>query len=124
MNIYAELIRCAREQIATIKECEVLTDEIVKSANTFIENAIKWDSGSYRPVADALHQRLRDDIYKAEYESEYWARYQQPNSTNSYEYGNEIAACKANDKAQGLLDELEGKGIDYLYRVLKGYKKQ
>lgn len=59
MNIYAELNRCAREQIATIKECEVLTDEIVKSANTFIGNAIKWDSGSYRPVADALHQRLR-----------------------------------------------------------------
>lgn len=124
MNVYAEFNRNARGQIATIKECKELTDEIVKSARTFINNAVRWDSGSFRPVADALHQRLLDDIYKAEYECEYWARYQHPNETNSYEYGNEIAACKANDKALELLDELKNKSIDYLYRVLKGYKKQ
>lgn len=124
MNVYAEFSRNARGQIATIKECEALTDEIVKSARTFINNAVMWDSGSFRPVADALRQRLLDDIYKAEYECEYWARYQHPNETNSYEYGNEIAACKANDKALELLDELKNKSIDYLYRVLKGYKKQ
>lgn len=124
MNVYAEFNRNARGQIATIKECEVLTDEIVKSARTFIYNAIKWDSGSFRPVVDALRQRLLDDIYKAEYQSEYWARYQHPSETNSYEYGNEIAACKANDKALELLGELEDKSIDYLYRVLKGYKEQ
>lgn len=124
MNVYAEFSRNARGQIATIKECEALTDEIVKSARTFIDNAVRCDSGSFRPVADALRQRLLDDIYKAEYECEYWARYQHPNETNSYEYGNEIAACKANDKALELLDELKNKSIDYLYRVLKGYKEQ
>lgn len=65
----------AKSHVADITECEVLTDEILKSARTFIGNAIKWDSGAYRPVADALHKRLLDEIYKAEYDNEYYTRY-------------------------------------------------
>lgn len=122
MNIYAEFNRSARGYVATIKECEVLTEEIIKSARTFMNNAVKWDSGAYRPVADALHKRLLDEIYQAEYDNEYYARYQQPTPTNSYEYGNEIAHREADKKAQELVDELKDEGIDRLHRIWKGYR--
>jgi hypothetical protein len=112
----------AKSHVADITECEVLTDKIVKSARTFIGNAIKWDSGAYRPVADALHKRLLDEIYKAEYDNEYYTRYQCPDATNSYEYGNEIAHREADKLANKLVDELEDKDISELYRVWKGYK--
>jgi len=113
----------AKSHVADITECEVLTDEIVKSARTFIGNAIKWDSGAYRPVVDALHKRLLDEIYKAEYDNEYYARYQWPNATNSYEYGNEIAHREADKKAQELIDELKDENIERLYTILKGYRQ-
>lgn len=122
MNIYAEFNRSARGHVATIKECEVLTEEIIKSARTFMNNAVKWDSGAYRPVGDALHKRLLDEIYQAEYDNEYYARYQCPTPTNSYEYGNEIAHVEANKAADELIEELEDKDISELYRVWKGYK--
>ena len=122
MNIYGEFLRMAKSHVADITECEVLTDEILKSARTFIGNAIKWDSGAYRPVADALHKRLLDEIYKAEYDNEYYTRYQCPDATNSYEYGNEIAHREADKLANELVDELEDKDISELYRVWKGYK--
>lgn len=122
MNIYGEFLRMAKSHVATIKDCEILTDEIVKSARTFISNAFKWDSGAYRPVADALHKRLLDEIYKAEYDNEYYTRYQYPDATNSYEYGNEIAHREADKLANELVDELEDKDISELYRVWKGYK--
>lgn len=123
MNIYGEFLRMAKSHVADITECEVLTDEIVKSARTFIGNAIKWDSGAYRPVVDALHKRLLDEIYKAEYDNEYYARYQWPNATNSYEYGNEIAHREADKKAQELIDELKDENIERLYTILKGYRQ-
>ena len=122
MNFYVEFNRMAKYHVADITECEVLTDEIVKSARTIIGNAIKWDSGAYRPVADALHKRLLDEIYKAEYDNEYYTRYQCPDATNSYEYGNEIAHREADKLANELVDELEDKDISELYRVWKGYK--
>lgn len=122
MSVYVEFYRMAKSHVANINECEVLTDEIIKSARTFIGNAIKWDSGAYRPVADALHKRLLNDIYKAEYEVEYEKRYQEPTSNNSYEYGNEIAHREADKLANKLVDELEDKDISELYRVWKGYK--
>jgi hypothetical protein len=62
MNVYGEFNRMAKSHVADITECEVLTDEIIKSARTFIGNAIKWDSGAYRPVVDALHKRLLGEI--------------------------------------------------------------
>ena len=92
----------AKSHVATIRECEVLTDEIVKSARTF--------------------KRLLDEIYKAEYDNEYYTRYQCPDATNSYEYGNEIAHREADKLANELVDELEDKDISELYRVWKGYK--
>ena len=122
MNIYGEFLRMAKSHVADITECKVLTDEILKSARTFIGNAIKWDSGAYRPVADALHKRLLDEIYKAEYDNEYYTRYQCPTPTNSYEYGNEIAHIEANKAADELVEELKNKDISELYRVWKGYK--
>ena len=122
MNIYENFHRMAKSHVATIRECEALTDEIIKSARTFIGNAIKWDSGAYRPVVDALHKRLLNEIWEAEYKYEYYQRYQQPTSTNSYEYGNEIAHGEANKAADELVEELEGKDISELYKVWKGYK--
>ena len=97
----------AKSHVATIKDCEILTDEIVKSARTFISNAFKWDSGAYRPVSDVLHKRLLDEIYKAEYE---------------IEYGNEIAHREASRLANEFIDGLECESIDYLYNILKGYR--
>ena len=122
MNIYGYFNENINSHVVEINECETLTDEIVKSARTFISNAIKWDSGAYRPVADALHKRLLDEIYKAEYDNEYYTRYQCPDATNSYEYGNEIAHREADKLANELVDELEDKDISELYRVWKGYK--
>ena len=124
MNIYGEFLRMAKSHIANITECEVLTDEIVKSARTFIGNAIKWDSGAYRPVVDALHKRLLDEIYKAEYDNEYYKRYQWPDATNSYEYGNEIAHREADRLACKLVDELKDESLERLYNILKGYRQQ
>ena len=112
----------AKSHVADITECEVLTDEILKSARTFIGNAIKWDSGAYRPVADALHKRLLDEIYKAEYDNEYYTRYQCPDATNSYEYGNEIAHREADRLANEVVRELKGKSIEQIYNILKGYR--
>ena len=122
MNIYTEFNRNARCHVSTIKECKVLTDETIKQARTFINNAFKWDSGAYRPVTDALHKRLLDEIYKAEYDNEYYKRYQWPDATNSYEYGNEIAHREADKLANELVDELKNKDISELYKVWKGYK--
>lgn len=122
MDIYENFHRMAKSHVATIRECEALTDEIIKSARTFIGNAIKWDSGAYRPVVDALHKRLLNEIWEAEYKYEYYQRYQRPTSTNSYEYGNEIAHGEANKAADELVEELEGKDISELYKVWKGYK--
>lgn len=122
MNIYVEFNRMAKLHIADINECEVLTDKIVKSARTFISNCIKWDSGAYRPVVDALHKRLLNEVWEAEYKHEYYQRYQQPTSTNSYEYGNEIAHGEANKAADELVEELEGEDIGELYKVWKGYE--
>lgn len=113
----------AKSHVATIKDCEILTDEIVKSARTFISNAFKWDSSAYRPVSDVLHKRLLNEIYKAEYEKEYDKRYQQPTNTNSYEYGNEIAHREASRLANEFIDALECESIDYLYNILKGYRQ-
>ena len=124
MNIYGEFLRMAKSHVVDITECEVLTDEIVKSARTFIGNAIKWDSGAYRPVVDALHKRLLDEIYKAEYDNEYYKRYQWPDATNSYEYGNEIAHREASRLANELIDGLEGESIERLHNILKGYRQQ
>ena len=45
MDIYKNFHRMAKSHVATIKDCEILTDEIVKSARTFISNAFKWDRG-------------------------------------------------------------------------------
>ena len=123
MNVYGEFNRMAKSHVATIKECEVLTDEIIKSARTFIGNAIKWDSGAYRPVVDALHKRLLDEIYKAEYDNEYYKRYQWPDATNSYEYGNEIAHRESSRLANELVDELKDENIERLYSILKGYRQ-
>ena len=123
MDIYKNFHRMAKSHVATIKDCEILTDEIVKSARTFISNAFKWDSGAYRPVSDVLHKRLLDEIYKAEYEIEYDKRYQEPTNTNSYEYGNEIAHREASRLANEFIDGLECESIDYLYNILKGYRK-
>lgn len=119
MNIYGYFNENINSHVVEINECETLTDEIVKSARTFISNAIKWDSGAYRPVADALHKRLLNDIYKAEYEK----RYQWPDATNSYEYGNEIAHREADRLACKLVDELKDENIERLYNILKGYRQ-
>nr|DAE05233.1 MAG TPA: hypothetical protein [Caudovirales sp. ctbaM10]DAE15785.1 MAG TPA: hypothetical protein [Caudovirales sp. ctIyl37]DAJ43475.1 MAG TPA: hypothetical protein [Caudoviricetes sp.] len=123
MNIYGYFNENINSHVVEINECETLTDEIVKSARTFISNAIKWDSGAYRPVADALHKRLLNDIYKAEYEVEYEKRYQWPDATNSYEYGNEIAHREADRLACKLVDELKDENIERLYNILKGYRQ-
>lgn len=123
MNIYGYFNENINSHVVEINECETLTDEIVKSARTFISNAIKWDSGAYRPVADALHKRLLNDIYKAEYEVEYEKRYQWPDATNSYEYGNEIAHREADKLACKLVDELKDENIERLYNILKGYRQ-
>ena len=123
MNIYGYFNENINSHVVEINESETLTDEIVKSARTFISNAIKWDSGAYRPVADALHKRLLNDIYKAEYEVEYEKRYQWPDATNSYEYGNEIAHREADRLACKLVDELKDENIERLYNILKGYRQ-
>lgn len=123
MNIYGYFNENINSHVVEINECETLTDEIVKSARTFISNAIKWDSGAYRPVADALHKRLLNDIYKAEYEVEYEKRYQWPDATNSYEYGNEIAHREADRLACKLVDELKDESLERLYNILKGYRQ-
>lgn len=123
MNIYGYFNENINSHVVEINECETLTDEIVKSARTFISNSIKWDSGAYRPVADALHKRLLNDIYKAEYEVEYEKRYQWPDATNSYEYGNEIAHREADRLACKLVDELKDENIERLYNILKGYRQ-
>ena len=123
MNIYGYFNENINSHVVEINECETLTDEIVKSARTFISNAIKWDSGAYRPVADALHKRLLNDIYKAEYEVEYEKRYQWPDATNFYEYGNEIAHREADRLACKLVDELKDENIERLYNILKGYRQ-
>lgn len=123
MNIYGYFNENINSHVVEINECETLTDEIVKSARTFISNAIKWDSGAYGPVADALHKRLLNDIYKAEYEVEYEKRYQWPDATNSYEYGNEIAHREADRLACKLVDELKDENIERLYNILKGYRQ-
>ena len=123
MNIYGYFNENINSHVVEINECETLTDEIVKSARTFISNAFKWDSGAYRPVADALHKRLLNDIYKAEYEVEYENRYQWPDATNSYEYGNEIAHREADRLACKLVDELKDENIERLYNILKGYRQ-
>lgn len=123
MNIYGYFNENINSHVVEINESETLTDEIVKSARTFISNAIKWDSGAYRPVADALHKRLLNDIYKAEYEVEYEKRYQWPDATNSYEYGNEIAHREADRLACKLVDELKDENIERLYIILKGYRQ-
>ena len=123
MNIYGYFNENINSHVVEINECETLTDEIVKSARTFISNAIKWDSGAYRPVADALHKRLLNDIYKAEYEVEYEKRYQWPDATNSYEYGNEIAHREADRLACKLVDELKDENIERLYIILKAYRQ-
>ena len=123
MNIYGYFNENINSHVVEINECKTLTDEIVKSARTFISNAIKWDSGAYRPVADALHKRLLNDIYKAEYEVEYEKRYQRPDATNSYEYGNEIAHREADRLACKLVDELKDENIERLYNILKGYRQ-
>lgn len=121
MNIYAEFIRMANSHVVTIKDCEVLTSDIYNSAQSFISNALKWDSGAYRQVSKALNERLLADIYKAEYMVEYNKRYQEPISNNSYEYGNEIAQREADKLAYELIEELKGKDNDTLYRKLKEY---
>lgn len=123
MNIYGYFNENINPHVVEINECETLTDEIVKSALTFIGNAIKWDSGAYRPVADALHKRLLNDIYKAEYEVEYEKRYQEPTSNNSYEYGNEIAHREADRLACKLVDKLKVENLERLYNILKGYRQ-
>lgn len=123
MNIYGYFNENINPHVVEINECEALTDEIIKSALTFIGNAIKWDSGAYRPVADALHKRLLNDIYKAEYEVEYEKRYQEPTSNNSYEYGNEIAHREADRLACKLVDKLKVENLERLYNILKGYRQ-
>lgn len=70
MNIYAEFNRSANSHIATIEECEVLTDDIIKSARTFIINAEKWDSSAGRPVAEVLCSRLLKEIADSNVNSE------------------------------------------------------
>lgn len=119
MNVYGEFKRMAKLHIADINECEVLTDDIVKSARTFISNCIKWDSGTYRPVVDALKDRLLHDIYNAEYKSEYWSKYLS-SPINSCEYENTIIHHESDKKAKELVDELEDKDISELYKVWKG----
>lgn len=122
MNIYEDFHRMAKGHITTIKECEVLTDEIVKSARKFIDNCIRWDSCAYGKVVNILRKRILSDIYEAEYQIEYEKRYQEPTSTQSYEYGNEIAFREADRLAKEVVKELKGKSIEQIYNILKGYR--
>ena len=112
----------AKSHVATIMECEVLTDEIVKSARTFIDNCHRWDSCAYGKVLNTLRKRILSDIYEAKYQIEYEKRYQEPTSTQSYEYGNEIAFREADRLAHEVVRELKGKSIEQIYNILKGYR--
>lgn len=122
MDIYENFHRMAKSHVATIRECEVLTDEIVKSARTFIDNCHRWDSCAYGKVLNTLRKRILSDIYEAEYQIEYEKRFQEPTSTNSYEYGNEIAFREADRLAKEVVRELKGKSIEQIYNILKGYR--
>lgn len=122
MDIYENFHRMAKSHVATIRECEVLTDEIVKSARTFIDNCYRWDSCAYGKVLNTLRKRIISDIYEAEYQIEYEKRYQEPTSTQSYEYGNEIALREADRLAKEVVRELKGKSIEQIYNILKGYR--
>ena len=122
MDIYKNFHRMAKSHVATIRECEVLTDEIVKSARTFIDNCHRWDSCAYGKVLNTLRKRIISDIYEAEYQIEYEKRYQEPTSTQSYEYGNEIAFREADRLANEVVRELKGKSIEQIYNILKGYR--
>ena len=122
MDIYENFHRMAKSHVATIRECEVLTDEIVKSARTFIDNCIRWDSCAYGKVVNTLRKRILSDIYEAEYQIEYEKRYQEPTYTQSYEYGNEIAFREADRLAKEVVKELKGKSIEQIYNILKGYR--
>lgn len=122
MDIYENFHRMAKSHVETIRECEVLTDEIVKSARTFIDNCHRWDSCAYGKVLNTLRKRIISDIYEAEYQIEYEKRYQEPTSTQSYEYGNEIAFLEADRLAKEVVRELKGKSIEQIYNILKGYR--
>lgn len=122
MDIYKNFHRMAKSHVETIRECEVLTDEIVKSARTFIDNCHRWDSCAYGKVLNTLRKRIISDIYEAEYQIEYEKRYQEPTSTQSYEYGNEIAFREADRLAKEVVRELKGKSIEQIYNILKGYR--
>ena len=122
MDIYKNFHRMAKSHVATIRECEVLTDEIVKSARTFIDNCHRWDSCAYGKVLNTLRKRILSDIYEAEYQIEYEKRYQEPTYTQSYEYGNEIAFREADRLAKEVVRELKGKSIEQIYNILKGYR--
>lgn len=122
MDIYKNFHRMAKSHVATIRECEVLTDEIVKSARTFIDNCHRWDSCAYGKVLNTLRKRIISDIYEAEYQIEYEKRFQEPTSTNSYEYGNEIAFREVDRLAKEVVRALKGKSIEQIYNILKGYR--
>lgn len=122
MDIYENFYRMAKLHVATIRECEVLTDEIVKSARTFIDNCHRWDSCAYGKVVHTLRKRILSDIYEAEYKLEYAKRFQEPTSTNYYEYDNEIAVREADRLAKEVARGLKGKSIEQIYNILKGYR--
>lgn len=123
MDIYENLNRMAKSHVSIIKECEVLTDEIVKSAQAFTKNCHRWNSCAYGKVVNTLRKRILSDIYKAEYQIEYKKRFREPTSTNSYEYSNEIAFREADRLAKEVARKLKGKSTEQIYNILKGYRK-
>lgn len=89
---------------------------------SIIDNCNRWDSSAYGKVLNTLRKRILSDIYEAEYQIEYEKRFQEPTSTNSYEYGNEIAFREADRLAKEVVRELKGKSIEQIYNILKGYR--
>lgn len=67
MDIYGEFNRMSKGHVADINNCDMLDNETIRSARAFCNNAFKWDSSAGEVVAECLHKKLLDCIYRCEF---------------------------------------------------------
>lgn len=68
MDIYGEFRRMSKGHVDDINNCGMLDNQTIRSARAFCNNAFKWDSSEGEVVAECLHKKLLECIYRCEVE--------------------------------------------------------
>lgn len=106
MDIYGEFRRMSKGHVADINGCDMLDNETIRSARAFCNNAFKWDSSAGEVVAECLHKKLLECIYRREFDK----------------LKAEFGESEAKIKAEEYVKTLEEGSNEALHNIYKRYR--